>query len=128
MEKTPSETNKQEEKEITSNSPQAAMQPEEPMPTELPQVPAQPQQEPQQEPEQQAPPAPLPDDFEARIAQAETRGYLRGRNERIAELMREPAIFERQTAPAGRSAKDEEWQGESQPMILNNPRVSIWDK
>lgn len=82
-------------------------------------------QEPTQAP---APPTPSTDDFEARIAEAETRGYLRGRNERIAELMREPAIFERQAAPAGRSSKDEDWQGESQPMILNNPRVSIWDK
>lgn len=82
-------------------------------------------QEPTQVP---TPAASSPDDFEARIAEAETRGYFRGRNERITELMREPAIFERQAAPAGRPSKDEDWQGDSQPMILNNPRVSIWDK
>lgn len=74
---------------------------------------------------------PLPLDLEARLAEAETRGYLRGRNERIEQLMREPAIFERQrghqSIPSSQ-ASGEEWQADSQPMILNNPRVSIWDR
>lgn len=74
---------------------------------------------------------PLPPDLEARLAEAETRGYLRGRNERIEQLMREPAIFERQrghpSIPSSK-ASGEEWQADSQPMILNNPRVSIWDR
>ena len=71
------------------------------------------------------------DDIEARIAEAENRGYMRGRNERIAELMRQPALFERQTSPSAREAPggmDADSPADSQPMILNNPRVSIWDR
>lgn len=68
---------------------------------------------------------------DAMIADAENRGYLRGRNERISELMRQPAVYERQSAPtaaeSGCMAPDGDWTGESRPMILNNPRVSIWD-
>ena len=70
-------------------------------------------------------------DIEARIAEAENRGYMRGRNERIAELMRQPALFERQTSPSARDAPGgiaADSQGDSLPMILNNPRVSIWDR
>lgn len=77
------------------------------------------------------PPPGQTDDIEARIAEAENRGYLRGRNERIAELMRQPALFERQTSPSARDAPGTmaaDSQGDSQPMILNNPRVSIWDR
>lgn len=77
------------------------------------------------------PPPGQADDIEARIAEAENRGYLRGRNERIAELMRQPALFERQTSPSARDAPGAmaaDSQGDSQPMILNNPRVSIWDR
>lgn len=54
---------------------------------------------PQSAPEATEPPETTEADIEARIAEAETRGYLRGRNESIAELMREPAVFERQHAP-----------------------------
>lgn len=71
------------------------------------------------------------DDIEARIAEAENRGYMRGRNERIAELMRQPALFERQTSPSARDTPGgiaADSQGDSLPMILNNPRVSIWDR
>lgn len=78
-----------------------------------------------------APPPGQADDIEARIAEAENRGYLRGRNERIAELMRQPALFERQTSPSARDAPGAmaaDSQADSQPMILNNPRVSIWDR
>lgn len=136
MKKTTLPTTREENKEMPANEPQPTPQvkqtneakesPEDEKTSKTiePPEPGQPQ-EPTQAP---APGAPSTDDFEARIAEAETRGYLRGRNERIAELMREPAIFERQAAPAGRSSRDEDWQGESQPMILNNPRVSIWDK
>lgn len=77
------------------------------------------------------PPPGQTDDIETRIAEAENRGYLRGRNERIAELMRQPALFERQTSPSARDAPGAmaaDSQGDSQPMILNNPRVSIWDR
>lgn len=61
-------------------------------------------------------------DWEARLAEAEQKGYLRGRQERIEELMREPAPYQRQ---GGRTQSP---QGNSEPMILNNPRVSIWDR
>ena len=76
-------------------------------------------------PEAMEPPETTEADIEARIAEAETRGYLRGRNESIAELMREPAVFERQHAPG--TLPPQENREDSQPMILNNPRVSIWD-
>lgn len=68
-----------------------------------------------------------PADLETLLADAENRGYLRGRNERISELMREPAVYERQSA-APQPSLPPDWQGDSQPMILNNPRVSIWDR
>lgn len=80
---------------------------------------------PQSAPEATEPPETTEADIEARIAEAETRGYLRGRNESIAELMREPAVFERQHAPG--THPPQENREDSQPMILNNPRVSIWD-
>lgn len=75
----------------------------------------------------QTPPAeiPAPDDsFLRQLAEAEQRGYLRGRNESIEQLMREPAPLERPSAPS----RPEPESGESAPMILNNPRVSIWDR
>lgn len=62
-------------------------------------------------------------EIEALVAEAEERGYLRGRNENIERLMRRPGILEQ-----------EPWQrdacgpSETEPMILNNPRVSIWDR
>lgn len=77
------------------------------------------------------PPPGQADDIEARIAEAENRGYMRGRNERIAELMRQPALFERQASPSARDAPGAmaaDSPADSQPMILNNPRVSIWDR
>lgn len=80
---------------------------------------------PQSAPEATEPPETTEADIEARIAEAETRGYLRGRNESIAELMREPAVFERQHAPGIPPLPEN--REDSQPMILNNPRVSIWD-
>lgn len=80
---------------------------------------------PQSAPEATEPTETTEADIEARIAEAETRGYLRGRNESIAELMREPAVFERQHAPG--TPPPPENREDSQPMILNNPRVSIWD-
>ncbi len=58
---------------------------------------------------------------EKALAEAEQRGYLRGRNERIEELMRAPAPLSRRQAPTTAAA-------DSEPMILSTPRVSIWDK
>lgn len=51
-------------------------------------------------------------DIETLVAEAERRGYIRGRNERIEELMAEPGVWE---------------QPESQPEILSRHRRSIWD-
>jgi hypothetical protein len=81
-------------------------------------------------------PEPEPDSpsLQARLEEAENRGYLRGRNERIEELMREPAMFERTDAPASKAAKKAsqtdwaDWQANAQPLILNTPHISIWDK
>lgn len=63
-------------------------------------------------------------DQETLIAEAELRGYLRGRNEAIERLMREPSTLERPTDPAPGVPSDPD----SSPMILSNPRVSIWDR
>lgn len=62
-------------------------------------------------------------EIEALVAEAEERGYLRGRNESIERLMRRPGILEQE--PWQREAYI---QPETEPMILNNPRVSIWDR
>jgi hypothetical protein len=79
-------------------------------------------------------PEPDSPSLQARLEEAENRGYLRGRNERIEELMREPAMFERTDAPASKAAKKAsqtdwaDWQANAQPLILNTPHISIWDK
>lgn len=62
-------------------------------------------------------------EIEALVAQAEERGYLRGRNESIERLMHQPGILERE--PWRRETSG---QTDSEPMILNNLRVSIWDR
>lgn len=67
-------------------------------------------------------------DLQALLAQAEERGYLRGRNEQIAALMRQPGMF---GSPATNSAAPESPSvaaAASDVMILNTQRVSIWDK
>ena len=60
-------------------------------------------------------------DVEALIAEAEQRGYMRGRKERIEELMGEPGLLEPESRGA---ACGEEPDGVE---ILRNRRVSIWD-
>lgn len=60
-------------------------------------------------------------EVEAKIAEAEHRGYLRGLNERAERLMQRPAPGEaniRQKA---------EYHTDDEVMILNNIRKSIWD-
>lgn len=85
----------------------------------------------QNTPAEQEAPAEKQPDMAARLAEAEMKGYLRGRNERIEELMREPTMYERQTAPAakpdGELPEESSGSSHSEPMILNNRRVSIWD-
>lgn len=62
-------------------------------------------------------------EIEALVAEAEERGYLRGRNESIERLMRRPGILEQEPWQCETCG-----QPETEPMILNNPRVSIWDR
>lgn len=72
----------------------------------------------QQEPTE--PPTPQPD-IATLIAEAEERGYLRGRNEKIAIEMRSPALWE--TIHESTDKQDEK----PQPLILNHLRPSVWD-
>lgn len=48
--------------------------------------------------------------------------YLKGRNEAIDKLMKQPAILQ-PLKPKARPVSDE-----PEVMILNNPRTSIWDR
>ena len=61
-------------------------------------------------------------DLEALIAEAEQRGYLRGRNESIEQLMQTPSGFE---SPIGVKTTDDT---NGEPLILSNIRPSIWDR
>lgn len=62
-------------------------------------------------------------EIEALVAQAEERGYLRGRNENIERLMRQPGMLQLE-----QWNRETSGQQDSEPMILNNLRVSIWDR
>lgn len=59
-------------------------------------------------------------DRDALIAEAEMRGYMRGRNERIEELMRQPGecVPDPAPEPAGHDG--------GEILILNNMRGSVW--
>ncbi len=59
-------------------------------------------------------------DVERLIAEAEERGYKRGRNENIAQLMEQPASVDPELngLPSG---------GEAEVLILANIRPSVWD-
>jgi len=72
--------------------------------------------------ENEPPAAALTPEMEALIAEAEQRGYMRGRNESIEELMRRPAML--QTIPPADTTIPET----DEPMILGNQRISIWDR
>ena len=61
-------------------------------------------------------------DAEAALAEAEQRGYLRGRNERISIEMECPALWEDRNATA--AASDIASDG---PMILSSTSRSVWD-
>lgn len=60
-------------------------------------------------------------EVEAKIAEAEHRGYLRGLNERAERLMQRPAVGE------ANSEQKAEYHTDDEVMILNNIRKSIWD-
>ena len=59
--------------------------------------------------------------IEALVAEAEQRGYLRGRNEKISALMQEPGMLERSDSMGIDSG-----YAENVP-ILRREKVSIWD-
>lgn len=67
-------------------------------------------------------PVPESPDAEAALAEAEQRGYLRGRNERISIEMERPALWEDRNATA--AASDITSDG---PMILSSTSRSVWD-
>lgn len=67
-------------------------------------------------------PVPESPDAETALAEAERRGYLRGRNERISIEMERPALWEDRNATA--TASDISSDG---PMILSSTSHSIWD-
>lgn len=69
---------------------------------------------------EEAPAGPTPEEIEQMMAEAEQRGYLRGRNEQIEQLMEAPTGYETETLGEGGHL-----QGE--PMILGNLKPSIWD-
>lgn len=69
---------------------------------------------------EETPAAPTPEEIERMVAEAEQRGYLRGRNEQIERLMEAPTGYETETL-----GETGYLQGE--PMILNSIRPSIWD-
>lgn len=60
-------------------------------------------------------------EIEARIAEAEHRGYLRGLNEQAERLLKRPAVGE--TCSENKAV----YSPEEEVMILNNIRKSIWD-
>ena len=59
-------------------------------------------------------------EFREQLRQA----YLRGRNEAIEALMQQPGMMQPLSPPARNTPP----APESEVMILNNPRTSIWDK
>lgn len=66
---------------------------------------------------------PAAPDIETVIAEAEQRGYLRGRNERIEELMQRPGILERPGNGELHTAEAKADNG-----FLSHLKISIWDR
>lgn len=67
-------------------------------------------------------PEPTPAEIDSRLAEAEQRGYLRGRNEAAAEMMNRPTMWQPidPTGPAGRitAATD---------AFLSGLKPGVWD-
>lgn len=82
-------------------------------------------EEQQETPAPEEPPTPTADEIAALVAEAEQRGYLRGRNEQIEELMRIPPMM----APLHDARPDDPPIPEEPDFqFLSRQRVSIWDK
>ncbi len=56
---------------------------------------------------------------EQQLAEAEQRGYLRGRNESVSAVMAEPTIYE--------TPKSSSPIAEENHQFLSSPRRSVWD-
>lgn len=56
---------------------------------------------------------------EQQLAEAEQRGYLRGRNESVSAVMAEPTIYE--------TSKPSSPIAEENRQFLSSPRRSVWD-
>lgn len=76
----------------------------------------------QEQQQEQQPTTPSAAEIEAMIAEAEQRGYLRGRNENIEQLMQRPGMLERASVEQIAAANADS------PMILTREHISIWDK
>lgn len=59
------------------------------------------------------------------MAEAEERGYIRGRNERITALMMRPELLENPLRP--REAPSRPSAGELAEAFLSSLRPSVWD-
>lgn len=64
-------------------------------------------------------------DIDALVAEAEQRGYLRGRNERISEELDAPALY---GIPGGDDADKSQEEDPNNPCgFLSYIRPSVWD-
>lgn len=67
-------------------------------------------------------------DIDALIAEAEQRGYLRGRNEVIAENMQQPALWENLRRHAHPQATEQPAQPDDLAnTFLSRMRPGVWD-
>lgn len=64
-------------------------------------------------------------EIERLIAEAEERGYMRGRNERIAEQMNSPALWENDLRheSADKMTADADYEA----LLLTDLRPGVWD-
>ena len=70
------------------------------------------------------PPEATPEpDIDRLIAEAERRGYLRGRNEAIEESMTTPALWENTRLTAARALE----QPDPASLFLSRVRPDVWD-
>ncbi len=59
------------------------------------------------------------------VAEAEERGYLRGRNEAIAERMEQPALWENTAGQP--STADDDRDADYASLFLSELRPGVWD-
>lgn len=73
--------------------------------------------------DQSSPERPSPED----LAEAERRGYLRGRNEALAERLAEPGLWE-MADDADFFEPDDSAEPHGEVEILRNIRPNVWDR